>query len=169
MTFLAAGARGGGASRGLCRAVHRVRVAVVPPEACVVLFTESPCCNSASRQVRIVDAGAVVPLIDGLNLTHPDVLREVARGVGNLSANCDFGAMMYRLGVVPRLIIMLRMTDVGCQRMAAMALANIATNVRTQVRARFSGIHFPNLAHFGNAFEDLSRVSCERLVSGARF
>jgi hypothetical protein len=87
-----------------------------------------------SNQVRIVDAGAVAPLVDVLRCDEAAVVREAARAIGNLSANVDFAAMFFKLGIVPLMITMLRSADITAARMAAMALSNVATNVKNQPR-----------------------------------
>jgi hypothetical protein len=89
---------------------------------------------AVAAQVRIVDAGAVPPLVDVLRSEESQVVREAARAIGNLCANVDFAAMFFKLGIVPQLITMLRSSDITAARMAAMCLSNLATNVKNQVR-----------------------------------
>ncbi len=96
-----------------------------------------------SNQVRIVDAGAVAPLVDVLRCDEAEVVREAARAIGNLSANVDFAAMFFKLGIVPLMINMLRSSDITAARMAAMALSNVATNVKNQPRMVRKGVVEP--------------------------
>ena len=71
------------------------------------------------------------------------VVREAARAIGNLSANVDFAAMFFKLGIVPLMITMLRSSDMPAARMAAMALSNVATNVKNQPRMVRKGVVEP--------------------------
>jgi len=90
-----------------------------------------------------VEAGGLPPLVECLHSDEDMVLREAARAVGNLSANCDFGRVFFRLGVVPLLVSMARSDDVGSQRMGCFALSNLATNVRNQTGMIEQGVLEP--------------------------
>lgn len=54
------------------------------------------------------------------------VLRELARGIGNLASNTEYAIMMFRAGVTPRLVKATHSNQLRLQRMAAMALCNLA-------------------------------------------
>ena len=93
--------------------------------------------------MRIVEAGGLPPLVECLHSDEEMVLREAARAVGNLSANCDFGRVFFKLGVVPLLLRMARSDDVASQRMGCFALSNVATNVRNQAAMIDQGVIDP--------------------------
>ena len=91
-----------------------------PPLPCPCLsISQDDADNRASKRVK---TGRARPV------------REAARAIGNLSANVDFAAMFFKLGIVPLMITMLRSADITAARMAAMALSNVATNVKNQPR-----------------------------------
>ena len=58
--------------------------------------------------------------------------RESARCLGNLAANIEFGDVILREGALPYLIPMIRSADYLTQRMGAMAICNLSSNIRNQ-------------------------------------
>ena len=67
------------------------------------------------------------------DLTHYQSLyvhAQAARALGNLCANLEYGDVILRAGALPSLMTLLRSEDQSVQRMAAMALCNLSTNIR---------------------------------------
>lgn len=56
--------------------------------------------------------------------------REAARALGNLAANIEHGNSILKEGALNLFMALIRSDDHGVQRMAAMALCNLSSNVR---------------------------------------
>ena len=97
----------------------------------------------------IIDAEPVKPLLEALETSPPLVQREAARALGNLSANIEYGDTILREGAQPHLIALLRSDDQHCQRMAAMALCNLASNIRNQPKMLAGSILEPVVGEVG--------------------
>lgn len=60
----------------------------------------------------------------------PLVSRETARALGNLAANLEHGDAILKEGALMIFMTLIRSEDHPVQRMAAMALCNLSSNVR---------------------------------------
>lgn len=68
-----------------------------------------------------------------LGSSSPLVSREAARALGNLAANLEHGDAILKEGALNIFMALIRSEDHPVQRMAAMALCNLSSNVRTRV------------------------------------
>lgn len=69
-----------------------------------------------------------------LGSTSTVVSREAARALGNLAANLEHGKAILKEGALSLFMALIRSNDHGVQRMAAMALCNLSSNVRLILR-----------------------------------
>jgi hypothetical protein len=69
--------------------------------------------------------------------------------------------MILRAGAQPPLTVLLRSGDVVCQRMAAMALANLSSNIRNQTRMIAEGLLEPVKALCESALDPKANTDAE--------
>lgn len=72
------------------------------------------------------------PRTKALGCTSTLVAREAARALGNLAANLEHGDAILREGALKIFMALIRSEDHPVQRMAAMALCNLSSNVRSR-------------------------------------
>ena len=102
-----------------------------------------------SNMPLIVDNGFIPLLVKALQEGDVKVQSEASRALGTLSANLDYGKMILKHTVLPQLMSLLRNDSyhIG-QRMAAMALSNLASNTSMHIRIMASDIFSPLVAEF---------------------
>lgn len=70
------------------------------------------------------------PLKKALGSSSALVSREAARALGNLAANLEHGDAILKEGALNIFMALIRSDDHPVQRMSAMALCNLSSNVR---------------------------------------
>lgn len=78
----------------------------------------------------------VLTLRQALGSSSPLVSREAARALGNLAANLEHGDATLKEGALNIFMALIRSEDHPVQRMAAMALCNLSSNVSALVDER---------------------------------
>lgn len=85
-------------------------------------------------KLRVLEEGALQPVINLLNSDCPDSQRESALLLGQFAtADADTKARIVQRGAVPALVRMLGQPDVSLKEMAAFALGRLAQNMDNQV------------------------------------
>jgi len=78
---------------------------------------------------RFVNHGCIPLLVSALDFASESVQR--ARAVGNLAVNIDYSDLIINHGAAKRLVASFRSQNSECQRMAAMALSNLSSNLKS--------------------------------------
>lgn len=89
-----------------------------------------------SEHGETVSTNACSGAVQALDCTSPLVSREATRALGNLAANLEHGDSMLKEGALRSFMALIRSDDHAVQRMAAMALCNLSSNVRLARPAR---------------------------------
>lgn len=92
-------------------------------------------CEAVENMNIVMDHNPIPALMDVLSADLPLFVQcETARCLGNLAANVEYGDEILRAGAQKYLLTMLRSENERCQRMAAMTLCNLSSNLHNQAK-----------------------------------
>lgn len=119
-------------------------------------------CEAIETMSAVMDHNPIPALVDVLvSEPAPCVQCEAARCLGTLAANVEYGDEILRADAHKYLLILLRSEDERCQRMAAMALCNLASNLHNQSKMIADNILEPVVGEAHLALDPKSKSDFE--------